>query len=264
MNPAGSPPEGIALDGAAIHLWRADLGDFDGLERAAARWLTPAERRRGGRRHLAGRLLIRAVLSRYHPEVAPEDWRFVLGPRGRPAAAGPLEPGAAPRFSLSHSGSLLALAASRLPAVGVDIETGGRARPVERIARRCFSEAERAELAALPAAERPGRFLALWTLKEACAKARGGGLSAPLRQAVFLFEGERGLRLAGPLWTGGRWRCWLLEEAPYLALAARGPGPAAPPIRSFRARGLGGWRETPTAVARAGVADAPGTSLCVR
>ncbi len=247
MDPSGSPPAGLVLEGAAIHLWRADVRDFG--EAAAARQPAAA----GGARHRAGRLLTRAVLSRYHPEVAPEDWRFVRDPRGRPAAAGPLDPAAAPRFSLSHSGFLLALAVSRLPEVGVDLEAGGRSRPVERIAARCFSEAERAALAALPAAERPGRFLALWTLKEACAKALGGGLPAVLREAAFAFEGERGLRLEGPQWPGGRWRCWLLEEAPHLALAVRGPA-AEIPLRTFRARGPGSWREAPTAVARAGAA----------
>ncbi len=42
--------------------------------------------------------------------------------------------------------------------------------------RRCCSDTERAWLATLPARERPGAFLGLWTKKEAVAKAVGLGL----------------------------------------------------------------------------------------
>ena len=72
----------------------------------------------------------------------------------------------------------------------MDVESFSRAEEIVPLAPRVFSAAERAQLDALPAAERPDRALSLWTLKEAYIKARGMGLSLPLQEISFLFEGE--------------------------------------------------------------------------
>ncbi len=76
------------------------------------------------------------------------------------------------------------------PEVGVDVEAFSRAEEIVPLAPKVFSLAEQEQLNALPAAERPHRALSLWTLKEAYIKARGMGLSLPLRGISFLF-GER-------------------------------------------------------------------------
>jgi 4'-phosphopantetheinyl transferase len=78
--------------------------------------------------------------------------------------------------------------------VGVDVESFARAEEIIPLAPRVFSAAERAQLDALPAAERPDRALSLWTLKEAYIKARGMGLSLPLQGISFLFDGPEAIR----------------------------------------------------------------------
>jgi len=76
----------------------------------------------------------------------------------------------------------------------VDVESLARAEEIVPLAARVFSAAERAQLDALPAAERPDRALSLWTLKEAYIKARGMGLSLPLQEISFLFDGSDAMR----------------------------------------------------------------------
>lgn len=78
--------------------------------------------------------------------------------------------------SVSHAGEQVAVALARGPRVGVDVE---RIRDVDAgdLARTAFSGDEAAELAALPAGERVAAFHALWTRKEAIAKALGAGIT---------------------------------------------------------------------------------------
>lgn len=91
------------------------------------------------------------------------------GPHGRPSVVGdPLH------FSLSHAGDLVLLAFAEV-AVGVDVEEYPAASTVEETAR-ALHDRERAELAALPAAERPAAFTRCWTRKEAYLKGTGTGL----------------------------------------------------------------------------------------
>lgn len=59
----------------------------------------------------------------------------------------------------------------------MDVEAGRELPP--GIAERALSASERRDFAALPAAERVPRFLALWVAKEAAVKAAGLGLRQP-------------------------------------------------------------------------------------
>jgi 4'-phosphopantetheinyl transferase len=79
--------------------------------------------------------------------------------------------------------------------VGVDLESFARAEEIVALAPRVFSKAERAQLDALPAADRADRALTLWTLKEAYIKARGMGLALPLQEISFLFEDADTIRI---------------------------------------------------------------------
>ena len=185
-----------------IELWCTFLGDVDPARLASYRaWLCEAERARLARfhfeadrlRHLVARALVRSVLSRYGPR-APQEWRFSADANGRPRIANP-PPGLALDFNLSHAGELAVLAVAAGRTVGVDVESLARTRDTGRL-ERYFAPAERAALAALPAAGRRQRFFELWTLKESYLKARGVGLRLPLDAFAFEFPGERGLRLS--------------------------------------------------------------------
>ena len=98
--------------------------------------------------------------------------RCCFAPRGSnrrlPAANIP----GGPHFSLTHSGTLAALAVSETP-VGLDIE---KIAPVRRAAARALTIEERDYMKADP--ER--RFAYLWTRKEAVLKCTGAGLSQPM------------------------------------------------------------------------------------
>ncbi len=97
---------------------------------------------------------------------------------------------AAPQlFSLTHSGGYAAVAAGRgVLRLGVDLECTRRVRDVMRVAQFAFTDAEVAQLEALPGAARAERFYILWTLKEAFAKALSLELLAGLRRCSFVEE----------------------------------------------------------------------------
>ncbi|MEW2514081.1 4'-phosphopantetheinyl transferase superfamily protein [Streptomyces sp. NPDC046870] len=91
-------------------------------------------------------------------------------PGGRPALRG-----TDLHFSLSHSGELALYAFARAP-VGVDVEAAPPPGTAGELAAMLHPR-ERAELAALPPAERGEAFLRCWTRKEACLKGSGAGLT---------------------------------------------------------------------------------------
>jgi len=130
-------------------------------------------RRRGGRMHRghATGAAVRAVLARYL-DCPPASVPLVRGPHGKPQ----LEAFGSLRFSVSHSGVILAVAVTAGTEIGVDVEL---IRPVQRdmrLARRWFSEADTASLARVSGALREQRFMELWTRREAIAKLSGEGL----------------------------------------------------------------------------------------
>lgn len=93
--------------------------------------------------------------------------------------------------SLSHSrGWSAALVAPAGVRVGIDLECV-RPRDTQALADYAFSESEATALRTLPAAERLLRFHALWTLKEAFAKALGLSLLPALRDCCFDATGDR-------------------------------------------------------------------------
>jgi 4'-phosphopantetheinyl transferase len=139
---------------------------------------------------------------------------------GRPVVRGPAcEPPL--HFSLSHTPGLVACAVARVCDVGVDTECLDRVGDPLALADRFFAPSE----AALLRAESPGvrslRFLELWTVKEAYAKACGLGLHLPF--ASFAVEiGARGpatARLKGSCDGKPVWKFRLVRPTPDHILA---------------------------------------------
>lgn len=180
-------------------------------------------------RDLIARALLRTTLSHY-VDCPPGDWRFVVGVHGKPDIAGDSPP---LRFNLSHSGDRVACAVAAAGNIGIDIEQIGRKNNVLRIARRYFSVAELRQLEKQSVEEQLDAFYDYWTLKEACLKARGGGIALGLKNVSFDLSSERhiGIGFSGELDDDtARWRCWLLDVATdyRLALAWRPERPAEP------------------------------------
>ncbi len=198
-----APSSRAAEARARVQLWVAHLPAEPGLasllDGAAAAWLAhgwihPAEMARARRIRLplvrAQTLVARAMLRQAMVRLcagSPQRYRIALDERGKPMwqdCSGLTWP----HFNISHSGQLVVCALSTHP-VGVDVEQ--MQRPLachEGLAAHCLHRTE------LPWQARAGgerarrRLLALWTVKEACLKVNGEGLSQAMDQLQIRAE----------------------------------------------------------------------------
>ncbi|MFE5858463.1 4'-phosphopantetheinyl transferase family protein [Streptomyces sp. NPDC056500] len=149
-------------------------GTLDALELArAAEFVRAADRDGYVCAHVALRRLLGAYLGMPARDVVVEraPCAHCDESHGRPVV-----PGGALHFSLSHCDGLSLLAFAVTP-VGVDVEPVPDAAAVAESAD-VLHPREAAELAALPADERPLAFTRMWTRKEAYLKGTGVGLAA--------------------------------------------------------------------------------------
>jgi 4'-phosphopantetheinyl transferase len=192
------------------------------------------ERRR--REYLANRMLTRTALSQFYP-LAPKEWRFKVNAYGKPAA----DPECGLRFNLSDSHALAVCLVADGVEVGVDVEPYERGREIVEIAAEVFSAREMEQLEALQGNGRLDRALQLWTLKEAYIKARGMGLSLPLKKFSFVFGGAEGIRLQLDAdfeeEAGRNWRFCLLDFAGH-RVALMTERETAGALQMWEARGL--------------------------
>ena len=225
----------MKLARSELHLWLAFDRELDdpALAEAFDSLLDAGERERSARlrvqehsrQFVATRALQRSVLSHYVPEVAPGDWQFVPGARGKPGLA-PQFDSCGLSFNLSHTEGLVAMAVTCAGQVGVDAEClTARAAPLA-LAARYFSPREARELEAMPAKEQQKHFYRLWTLKEAWLKATGAGVAEGLASVTFEFDraGELG-EVAIPGEGMARWQFWQGQpgDGHLVAIAASNP-----------------------------------------
>ncbi|MEV5149960.1 4'-phosphopantetheinyl transferase superfamily protein, partial [Streptomyces sp. NPDC052727] len=115
-------------------------------------------------------------------------------PAGRPRLPGSPDTG----VSISHSGPYVAAAVATGLDVGVDAQVPRP--PSATLLRRCCTSGTAARLANLPPERAALAFARIWTVQEACVKARGTGLSgAPWRVRAGP-DGQAGT------WGALRWR----------------------------------------------------------
>jgi 4'-phosphopantetheinyl transferase len=218
----------------SIDVYIATVRAFGARLEDASLPLAAAERERALRFHhlsdrwefVLGRVMARTLLAGRTGTPAGE-FRFVENEHGRPEIAHP--PLERPlRFNLSHSGGLVACVLGEARQIGVDVERLDRPAVDPRVILRYCSPSEQQALSDMPDALRHERFLALWTLKEAYVKARGTGLTLPLRSVSFDMgiEGPADVSFNG-LDDESRWMFahTRLDEKHLLAVAAeRDPG----------------------------------------
>jgi len=218
----------VTLSDAQLDVWLVFDGQRDDQRlREYAALLAPDEIERARKfrdeprrqQFVVTRALTRIALSNYVAEVAPEEWRFVMGAHGKPALA----PEFAPHglyFNAAHTAGLVALAVARVPDVGVDVENLVDGHPPLSIASRYFDAAEVRDLDELPIGEKRVRFYALWTLKESWLKATGRGLAAGLGNISFSLDAaHRARRVTLADDAGGAWRFWQAQVSPEHLLA---------------------------------------------
>ena len=226
------------MSGAALQLqlWRLQTGALSDAElRRGLSWLGADEiayfracQSTVRKRQFAlGRLLLRGALSHLARERAPVEWRFVPGPHGRPELA---EGQPFIGFNLAHSEDRIVLVTGPLPALGVDLEDGGKPRNVEGLARRWFKPEELVELMRLPAASRLPWFYRCWTIKEAWSKAQGAALAPSLRRITVTGatggDGDGDAIRVAVSGCESAWRCYLPEAGNgfHCALVCRSEG----------------------------------------
>ena len=178
---AGSP----VLGEHEVHVWRARLDVSEPELERRTTWLSPEERGRASRfrypidrrRYVANRSALREILGAY---LGLEARQVGLDRdrHGKPRLAGEAVGGW--QFSVSHSGGIGLMAVRRGMQVGVDVEQVIPGFDWREVAALALSEREVRALGALPADQQWNAFFAIWTRKEALAKAVGLGLRARL------------------------------------------------------------------------------------
>lgn len=128
----------------------------------------------------------------------PGQVRMVRDEWGKPRLQGSLHQRC--KFNLSHTEGCIAIAVTDGDEVGVDVEKARRLDDLVEMEGLVLHPDEQARCAALPAdgCERAERFLMLWTVKEAYAKAVGRGLRIPFDRLCAEF-GSDGVRLSASL-----------------------------------------------------------------
>lgn len=142
--------------------------------------------------YYAAHLLLRSLLSQY-TQVAPSHLRLAKNSYGKPEWNQTGNGRNVLPFSLSHTRGLVCLAMTEHFPVGVDSEYHRELHDLNGVAADVCTDYELAD----HPFETSGKgitynFLGLWTLKEAYVKARGMGLSIPLKSFGFVRGGSTG------------------------------------------------------------------------
>jgi 4'-phosphopantetheinyl transferase len=200
------------LEPDTVHVWTTDCDAESGHRpyRLAATTHDERERaarfhrREDGERFLFAHGTLRLVLADYL-RCDPLALRFGAHANGKPSVEG-----ADIEFNLSHSGGLALIAVAQSRRVGVDVEQVRPMPSLESVAARVCTPGELATLAGLAESQRDHAFLAMWTRKEALAKATGEGIGGVFRDARD-----------GPAGTGVQWTLADLTDLPgYVACVA--------------------------------------------
>lgn len=122
-------------------------------------------------------------------------------------------------FNLSHSGGVTVMAVSDAGEVGIDIERRCR-NPSARLLKWLFRPADEARYAA-NLAHYQANFVHAWTLNEAFAKTRGGGLRRrSIAGALMRLQEQQGPGDGGPnrngCFTTRKWRCWQFSNEQFV------------------------------------------------
>jgi 4'-phosphopantetheinyl transferase len=152
---------------------------------------------RDRRRWVAARVLLRRVLGEYLG-CAPSNLTFTYSAHGKPMIAGdPV------RFNLSHAGDLAVCATSPIAEIGIDVEHIRSIEGIEALFRSISSVREYSAFRLLSPAQRTRAFFETWTVKEACVKAMGTGLTTPLAEIEVprLGHSQRGITWGPDSWS---------------------------------------------------------------
>lgn len=178
MLPTAAPPGPRSIlrpEPGEIELWWLDL---DNAERMTLDSVSAAERERAlamrhpreSARRLAASGLVRVVLAGYEGRPAAEL------PLSRDARGHQMLSGSGLRFSVSHAGSLGAIAVGRGRELGIDVEPISAARQIAEVADAYLPPERSRAVRSTRTRDRDRGWVALWTEVEARAKMTGDGI----------------------------------------------------------------------------------------
>jgi 4'-phosphopantetheinyl transferase len=196
------------------------------------RTLSPDERKRAEKflfdRDRTTFILTRGVLRKVLGTLTgtdPTQVAFVYGKHGKPVLQGEIENQI--HFNVSHTREKALIAVTCVGEVGIDIEY---IRPLTygaRISERFFSEEEIRSLRALPKELQQKAFFTCWARKESFIKAKGGGLTIPLRSFAVSVDPRKPAQLMKTDWDENEACMWSVLDIPIgknytAALSVRG------------------------------------------
>jgi len=162
-----------------LRLWVVDLDLYarketlDGLSETELARAKKMVRARDSMRYLVSRHALRRILS---TEIGHDQIHIETDEIGKPRLAAD----ESPQFNLSHSENFALIGLCKWHAIGVDIEVIRPIGGADELVRSHFSGSEQLEWSRAPSQLRDHVFMTYWTRKEACLKALGVGLVAPL------------------------------------------------------------------------------------
>ncbi len=186
-------PRTTELSPGEVHVVRLNVEELRPFLRELYGILTPEERDRAslyryprdGDQFILVRGGLRLMLSRYLG-LHPQEIRLAYNSKGKPSlAAGQTE--SPVEFNVSFSGSIAVYAFSRSITIGIDVEQRDADLDFHRVTDRFLEKTDSVFLESLPEGVRRDSFFALWTLKEAAAKAHGDGIffRAPVKPVTL-------------------------------------------------------------------------------
>ncbi len=163
--------------------------------------------------------LLRTKLSEAF-NLEPKELQFGRTRRGRPVLTYPAAQGLA--FSASRRREIVVIAFAPVAQLGVDIEKIVAIENPEALLSKFLDQTSIAHLPGHPGPDQHRRFARLWTITEACAKARGTGLETFTPRLSVSFEtADRAIVRDGPNF----WRCQTFAADPdhYVTVAYAAP-----------------------------------------
>lgn len=220
----------IEIEAGHCHVWSFCLDQTQAMlpelqetlsdeeRKRAAAFLVPAPRLQ----FIATRGALRILLGRYLG-IEPAACVFAATKFGKPFL---VEPSADIHFNVTHAGNRALIAIARSFEVGIDIEAHRALDDLAGLARMILSVDDLLRWERLPETERAAAFYAIWTRKEAVAKAVGQGLSMDFPTLEVSFQSSQApsiLRIDDQWGEPGNWTLASLDAAPgySAALAAR-------------------------------------------
>jgi 4'-phosphopantetheinyl transferase len=177
----------------SIIVWKIDLTDSrlhneNGLQILSSEEIKKADSfhfQTDRRRYVAAHFALRVILSHYTKK-APQKLEFTTNNFGKPSLID-----ADLKFNLSHSAEIALVAVSENSEVGVDVESfDKKIEHLENISQ-MFSSDETNYLENCPQTSQNKEFFRVWTRKEAFVKAKGEGLSMPLKSFSVINRNDK-------------------------------------------------------------------------